>query len=161
MRDIVVNLGDGESGGSDGNGGGAAETPDAEAPTLDWLVRRGVVRALDEEGAADAELSVTLLDDEAIHAMNREYLAKDRPTDVIAFSLGDGEAVLGDVYIGADQARRQAEELGVDFVEEVVRLAIHGTLHVLGHDHPEGPDRENSPMYRLQERLVDEVMGAR
>lgn len=117
------------------------------------------MRTLDAEGAIDSEISVTLLDDPAIRAMNRDYLSKDRPTDVLAFSLGDERHVLGDVYVGADQARRQAEAVGVDFHEEVVRLAIHGTLHVLGHDHPDGRGREDSAMYRLQERLVGEVMG--
>lgn len=123
------------------------------------VLRRGVLHVLREEDVADAEISVTLLDDEAIRAMNRDYLGKDRPTDVIAFSLGDGDETLGDVYLGVDQARRQAEELSVDYVEELLRLAIHGTLHVLGHDHPEGDDRDDSPMYRLQERLLREVLA--
>lgn len=129
--------------------------PDA----LESFIRQAVVRTLDAEGSEDAEISVTFLGDDAIKAMNREYLSKDRPTDVIAFSLGDEGEVLGDIYVGSDQARRQAKTLGVDFDEEVVRLVIHGTLHVLGHDHPDGGDREGSAMYRLQERLVGEVMG--
>ncbi|NNF14446.1 MAG: rRNA maturation RNase YbeY [Gemmatimonadetes bacterium] len=124
------------------------------------LIRQAVVRTLDTEGARDAEISVTLLDDAAIQAMNRTYLSKDRPTDVVAFSLGEEGEVLGDIYIGADQASRQAKSWGVGFDEEVVRLVIHGTLHVLGHDHPDGSDREASAMYRLQERLVGEVMGS-
>ncbi len=139
----------------------AIEPRDVIAAELEALVRHAVAHTLDHEGVGDAEISVTLLDDDAIRAMNREYLSKDRPTDVIAFSLGGEGEVLGDVYIGADQARRQAEQEGVGFVQEVVRLAIHGTLHVLGYDHPEAGDREGTPMYRLQERLVGEVMGAR
>lgn len=148
VRDVVVNMGH------------------VSAPgTRDWktavaaVIRRGVMCVLDAEGVADAEISVTLLDDESIRAMNREYLGKDRPTDVIAFSLGDAGETLGDVYLGADQARRQADELSVDHREELVRLAIHGTLHVLGHDHPEGDDRDESPMYQLQERLLREVLA--
>lgn len=132
---------------------------EASARDLESLIREAVERTLGAEGAGDAEISLTLLGDEAIQALNREYLSRDRPTDVIAFSLGEEGDVLGDVYIGADQARRQGEELGIDVSEELVRLAIHGTLHVLGHDHPEDGDRSASPMYRLQERLVDEVMG--
>jgi len=62
--------------------------------------------------------------------------------------------------VGADQARRQAEALGVPLREELARLAIHGVLHVLGHDHPEGDDRFASPMYVLQERLLEEVFEA-
>ena len=54
---------------------------------------------------------------------------------------------------------RQADALGVPLMEELARLAIHGTLHVLGHDHPDGDDRSASPMYVLQERLLGEVLG--
>lgn len=125
------------------------------------LVREAVLHALAEEGVQSAEVSVTMLADDGIRAMNRDYLATDRTTDVIAFSLGDDTGVIGDVYVGLEQAARQAGELGVDLDEELVRLAIHGTLHVLGHDHPEGPERDGSPMYRLQERLVADVLERR
>lgn len=122
------------------------------------LLEAAVRHALGDAGVSDAEVSVTLLDDDAIRALNREWLGHDRPTDVIAFALDD-EGVLGDVYLGVEQARRQAAELGVPFAEELVRLAVHGTLHVLGHDHPEGPERAASPMFELQERLVREVFA--
>lgn len=125
------------------------------------LVRKAVLHALAEEGVESAEISVTMLADDGIRAMNRDYLSTDRTTDVIAFSLGDDTGVIGDVYVGLEQAARQAGELGVDLDEELVRLAIHGTLHVLGYDHPEGPERAGSPMYRLQERLVADVLGRR
>ncbi len=126
-----------------------------DARTLEHAVRA----VLASEHAAPAEFSLTLLDDEGIRALNARYLGKDHPTDVIAFSLGTDAHPLGDVYIGADQARRQAEELGVPVNEELVRLAVHGTLHVLGHDHPDGPERMNSPMFQLQERLVRAMLG--
>ena len=122
------------------------------------LLEAAVRKALDADGR-EAELSVTLVDDAEIKRLNREYRGRDRPTDVIAFSLGSPEEPLGDVYVGADQARRQAEALGVALSEELVRLAIHGTLHVLGHDHPDGDDRFASPMYVLQEQLLGEVLG--
>lgn len=127
---------------------------DAPAALLEAAVRR----ALGDAGVTEAELSLTLLDDEAIRALNLEWLGHDRPTDVIAFALDD-EGVLGDVYLGVDQARRQADEHGVPVAEELVRLAVHGTLHVLGHEHPEGPERADSPMFELQERLVRQVLA--
>ena len=123
------------------------------------LLRAAVERTLLGEGCDRAEVSLTLLDDPAIRAMNRDYLQRDRVTDVIAFQLDpeDG-AVLGDVYVGWDQARRQAAEEGVSEMEELVRLAVHGTLHVLGWDHPEGPERTMSPQFARQEELVRAVL---
>lgn len=136
---------------------GAAPPPGHTRRALGTLTRRAVKAALRAE-AADAELSVALVSDAAIAALNREWLEHDGPTDVISFPLyEDGEDPVGDVYIGVDQAVRQAAENGVDPAEEIVRLAIHGTLHVLGHDHP-GPDRTGTAMWRLQERIVREVM---
>jgi len=129
---------------------------DAPLPLIEAAVRH----VLKGAGAAAGEISVTLLDDAEIQALNREYLGEDRPTDVIAFSLGEGET-LGDVYLGFERACSQATEHDVTFEEELVRLAIHGTLHVLGQDHPDGPERTRSPMFELQERLVREVLEAR
>jgi probable rRNA maturation factor len=118
---------------------------------------RTTCRSLD---IADAEISIALLDDTAIDALSRAHLGKHGPTDVLAFALYQaGEPVLGDVYVGVEQARRQAAEAGVSLREELVRLVVHGTLHVLGMDHPEGAQaRARSPMYRKQEALVRDVL---
>ena len=123
----------------------------------DSLLRQAIEVTLSDDGRP-SEVSLTLMDDDAITGLNRDYLGKDRPTDVIAFSLGTEDAPLGDVYIGYEQAVRQATELGVVLKEELVRLAVHGTLHVLGHDHPDGEERLKSPMFVVQERLVRTVL---
>lgn len=134
--------------------------PEGEA-LPEGLLRRAVERTLEAEGCPDGEISLTFLPDPGIAGMNRRWLGRDGPTDVIAFALHDeGDAPLGDVYIGREQARRQAADLGVDEVEELVRLAVHGTLHVVGHDHPDGPGREESEHFRRQEALVREVLRA-
>jgi len=117
---------------------------------------------LSAEGRREGEMSLTLLDDEAISGLNREYFGKDRPTDVIAFPLfAEGEPLVGDLYIGYEQASRQAAELGIRLDEELLRLTIHGTLHILGHTHPEGPERVESPMYRRQEELLASFLSSR
>ena len=114
---------------------------------------------LSAEGIREGEVSITLLDDDGIQGLNQEYFGKDGPTDVIAFALhSPGEPVLGDVYLGYEQARRQALELDVRLDEELLRLTIHGTLHVLGHQHPEGEERFESPMYLMQEELLREIL---
>ena len=128
----------------------------ADAPVR--LLEQAVLCALAAEGPGAAELSVALLTDEEMRDLNRRYLSEDQPTDVIAFALGEGGELVGDVYIGVEQARRQATELAVPLSEELARLAIHGTLHVLGHDHPEGDEREQSPMFVLQERLLRQLL---
>ena len=123
------------------------------------LLRSAVDLVLREAGVSDGEISLALLDDQAIRELNRTYLGRDRPTDVIAFALHEeGESVLGDIYVGHEQAVRQAGDLAVPLIEELVRLAIHGTLHVLGHDHPETDARFDSDMFRLQERLVRDLL---
>jgi probable rRNA maturation factor len=135
--------------------------PGAFASAPEALLEAAVRHTLNDQGVGAAEISVTLLDDDGIGTLNREYLGKDRPTDVIAFSLGTDSEPLGDVYIGVDQAGRQARDLGVALDEELVRLSVHGTLHVLGHDHPEGSERTESPMFAIQERLVGAIMSGR
>jgi len=148
-------------------GGGRAEGGGVEVQfnsVVSWdfpetLFRRGCLAALAAEGILEAEISITLLDDDRIQDLNREYLGKDRPTDVIAFPLhSPGEPVLGDIYLGFEQARRQAAELQIPLEEELLRLIIHGTLHVLGYEHPEGEDREESEMFRKQEELLIVVL---
>ena len=110
---------------------------------------------LESEGVTAAELSFAFLPDHEIAALNREYLDHEGPTDVISFPLHQpGQDPLGDVYVGLEQALRQAEEHAVPPTDEVLRLAIHGTLHILGYDHPVDEDRERSRMYLRQEELL-------
>ena len=124
------------------------------------LLERAVRQALDAEGVWLSEISLTLLGDAQIQTLNRDHLGHDAPTDVLSFALHeDGEPPLGDIYVGVDQARRQAAEASVSEAEELVRLAVHGTLHVLGWDHPDDPEeRYASKMWQRQETIVAEVM---
>jgi len=125
------------------------------------ILESAAVATLMARGVHDAELSVTLLGDRAITVLNRRWLDRNAPTDVIAFPLYEpGEPPAGDVYIGVRQAVRQAAEFGVPVAEELARLTIHGTLHVLGFDHPEGGSRKSSRMWKVQERILAGVMGS-
>lgn len=133
--------------------------PGGRAVAVD-LLERGVRAALESESVAEGEISLTLLDDAGIRELNRRYLDRDHATDVIAFPLYEpDEPVVGDVYLGLDVARRQASDLGIPVDEELLRLAVHGTLHVLGHEHPEGEDRDASEMMLLQEELVEGILA--
>ena len=123
------------------------------------LIERAIRMTLDEDGTI-AEISLALLADSEMQELNLRHLGKDSTTDVISFSLGGEGLVVGDVYVGFEQAIRQAEELGIEVGEELARLAIHGTLHVLGYDHPEGPERSKSPMFQVQEQLLRNLLGS-
>jgi probable rRNA maturation factor len=120
--------------------------------------------ALRAEGVANALVSVTLLDRRAIARMNREHIGHAGPTDVISFGFDRAtprDAVIGDIYIAPDIARENARESGVTVREEMTRLVVHGTLHVLGYDHPEADDRERSAMWRRQERILKHFASRR
>ncbi len=97
-------------------------------------------------GLEHAELSVLLTDDATIHVLNREHRDKDRPTDVLAFPLGESDTdpadastathrLLGDVVISLDTADRQARGRRRPLAEEVRFLLAHGLLHLIGFDH--------------------------
>jgi len=130
---------------------------DAPRSTL-ALLRRAVEAALKHESVDDASISVTLLNDTRIRQMNRKYLEHDYVTDVIAFPLFEkGEPPVGDVYVGYEQAERQASDADVDLTDELARLVIHGTLHVLGYDHAEDETRTQSEMWQVQEKILKQL----
>ena len=111
------------------------------------------------EHDVDATISLTLVDDMMMRALNLQFLQRDHVTDVMAFPLYEpGQPMVGDVYIGFGQAYLQARELGIPVETELARLAIHGTLHVLGYDHPEDARRESSEMWTLQEQILGRVL---
>lgn len=105
-----------------------------------------------------AELSVLLCGDDAIHALNRDYRNKDRPTDVLAFAMREGDGgelagdVLGDVVISLATATRQARARRIAARDEVSMLLAHGLLHLLGWDHQ--TDEEDRRMRAEVDRLV-------
>jgi len=124
----------------------------------EWL-RSAVSLVFQNAGLSEGEISLTLLDDDSIRELTQTYLGKDTTTDVISFTLYEGdESVLGDVYIGYEQAVNQAAEAGISIEEELARLSIHGTLHVLGYDHPDTSARFSSEMFVLQEKLVRKLL---
>jgi rRNA maturation RNase YbeY len=121
---------------------------------------RAVLRAL---GHARSELSLALVDDAAMTALNAEHRGKHQPTDVLSFSLVEGAhagfrgALLGDVVIDVEQAARQARRARRPLDDELARLVIHGVLHLLGHDHEH--DAEARRM-RVEERRLWRVLAA-
>lgn len=118
---------------------------------------------LRSEGVAAGLLSITLLSPARMATMNRRHLGHKGATDVISFGFRDpAGAVIGDVYLCPAVAAANARRFGVGVREELLRLVVHGTLHVLGHEHPEGDDatRRAAPMWKRQERLLARVVRA-
>ena len=119
------------------------------------LVRR-VVEAVLRAERRDALISVTFVGRDTMRRLNAEHKQHDYPTDVLTFSLTDPSGrVAGDVYICPWVARREARTRAIPLREELIRLIVHGTLHALGRDHPEGSARTRSAMWRRQERYVE------
>jgi rRNA maturation RNase YbeY len=114
-------------------------------------------------GSNRAELSILLVDDAEIAALNRRYRGRWRPTDVLAFSLLEGAhadrrgALLGDVVIGIETAARQARARRRSLDDEVARLLVHGALHLIGYDHVRSAEAR---IMRAQERRVWRALGA-
>jgi probable rRNA maturation factor len=101
-----------------------------------------------------AELSLALVTDPEICALNRQYRGKDKPTDVLSFPLADElqPSLLGDVVISVETAARQAQRQGHSLREELQTLLIHGILHLLGYDHE--VSRREAMRMRRKEREV-------
>ena len=142
----------------------AAPRARAGLPRIDRaLLRRRARRILAALDRERAELSILLVDDAAIAALNQRYRGRARPTDVLAFSLLEGAhaerrgALLGDVVIGIETAARQARARRRRLDDEVARLLVHGALHLVGYDHLRSAQARRM---RAQERRVWRALRA-
>jgi len=140
----------------------SAPPPRSGLPAVDRrLLRSRASRVLRALGHARSELSVALVDDARMRELNAGYRGRDRPTDVLSFSLVEGEGaehrgrLLGDVVIGIETAARQARRRRRGLDAEVARLLIHGTLHLLGHDHQRD---DQARVMRAEERRLWRVL---
>ncbi len=112
-----------------------------------------------ERAPARSHIDITLLSPAAMRRANRRATGRRGLTDVIAYRLPQPDGrLLGDVYICPAAAARAAQN-GTGLHEELIRLAVHGTLHVLGYDHPKGVGRTRARMWRLQERYVKRLVA--
>jgi probable rRNA maturation factor len=124
-------------------------------------IREAALAALASERVSDAMLSITFVGRARMSALNKRYLGHHGPTDVISFGFGrrgKRHPVIGDIYICVEVARANAKRQGVSPGEELLRLVVHGTLHVLGHEHPESDERVKTGMWRTQERILARIL---
>lgn len=134
---------------------------------IEQLVKLCTAEALREEGLGDydAEVSVTLTDNENIRAINNEHRGIDSATDVLSFPMFDEEGsletnpetdaiVLGDIVISLERAAEQAKEYGHSFRREVAFLITHSLFHLLGYDHVNSEEEEKE-MFGKQDKVLD------
>jgi rRNA maturation RNase YbeY len=119
-------------------------------------VKAAALKILQLVGEERSELSIALIGDIEMQALNTRYRRKNYPTDVLSFPAERNAAVdvrlLGDVIISVDKARRQAKERGRTLEDEMAVLLIHGILHLMGYDH-ERSATEARRMKRLERRI--------
>ncbi len=123
-----------------------------------------------EECDFDAQISITIVDDEEIHAINKEHRGIDKPTDVLSFPMlefdedgqildnefeydSDGTIMLGDIVISLERAKAQAAEYGHSMERELAFLCTHSMLHLLGYDHVNSKEEEDE-MFARQEAIL-------
>lgn len=141
-----------------------------ESPEMGWLQSVAEQVLIAQEASSDVELSLVITSQERVRQLNRDYLSKDEPTDVLAFSMlpelpaggelgvppfitpPDGVLHLGEVIISYPQAVIQAEEHHHSIKKEVAILIIHGVLHLLGYEHDK-PELERQMRARETEIL--------
>ena len=126
------------------------------------LLERAARFTLDHESSApaDGDMTIVLTDDAQLHELNREYLGVDAPTDVLSFPASEtdpetGAQYLGDIVISIPRAMLQAQAGGHPLEAEVQLLVVHGTLHLLGHDHAEV--EEKARMWQAQAEVMSRL----
>ncbi|NLN14922.1 MAG: rRNA maturation RNase YbeY [Tissierellia bacterium] len=127
---------------------------------IEEIIKRVVKESLLVEGLGlDYEVSVSLVDNEEIQQLNREYRGVDRPTDVLSFPLEDEFGllpILGDIVISIEKAKEQAEEFNHSLEREIAYLTAHSMLHLMGYDHME---EEEKKAMRSKEKEVMKRLG--
>lgn len=122
-------------------------------------LKKAAEKILNALGYPDSEVSLSIVGDRTIRRLNRDYLGRDKTTNVISFSLQEGEFggvnphALGDVVVSADTAAREAEEGGITFQERLTFLILHGILHLTGYDHERSGQEEARRMEEKEREL--------
>lgn len=123
------------------------------------LLGRAALAVLEHQ-SADGDLTIVLTDDAQLRELNRDYLGIDAPTDVLSFPASETDPetarrYLGDILISVPRAGEQAREAGHALDAEIQLLVVHGTLHLLGHDHAEA--EEKARMWKAQADILERL----
>jgi len=129
------------------------------------FIKETAEKIMEELGLDSCELGITLTDNQTIQRLNKEWRSKDKPTDVLSFPINEKPPgyrykILGDVVISLPYAKRQSEEIGIPYRDEIIRLMTHGILHLIGYDHEKDP-AEAEKMFALQDRIFEKITSSR
>ena len=129
------------------------------------MIRSTVLKILKTLNCADKEISLSFVDDEKIKQLNKQYLGKDKATNVLSFSLLEGEygninpQILGDIIISVETAQRDALYGKLTINQEIDFLIIHGILHLLGYNHENTTEKETKKMRKKEKDLFNAING--
>jgi probable rRNA maturation factor len=124
-------------------------------------IRSSLIKLLNHLNCTDKEISLVFVNDEIIRRLNKHYLNKDKPTNVLSFSLQEGEfnqinpQLLGDIVVSIDTARKDAAKGGISLEAEIDFLIIHGLLHLLGYNHENTTGTETKRMRAKERELLN------
>lgn len=129
------------------------------------MIRSTVLKILKTLDCADKEISLSFVDDQNIKQLNKQYLGKDKATNVLSFSLLEGEygninpQILGDIIISVETAQRDALYGKLTIDQEIDFLIIHGILHLLGYNHENTTEKETKNMRQKEKELFTAIHG--
>jgi probable rRNA maturation factor len=129
-------------------------------------IRSTIFKILKILDCANKEISLSFVDDEKIKQLNKQYLGKDKATNVLSFSLREDEygninpQILGDIVISVETAQKDAIQGNLTIAQEIDFLIIHGLLHLLGYDHENTTKKETSKMRKKERELFNIVNGS-
>jgi probable rRNA maturation factor len=134
--------------------------PDFRRVFMPDILERAAKAALLQQSAPDADLTLVLTGDTQIQALDREFLGKDAPTDVLSFPACEtdpetGRRYLGDIIISVPHAEAQSNAAGHSLEAELSLLVVHGVLHLLGHDHARA--EEKTRMWAAQSEILTQL----
>jgi probable rRNA maturation factor len=128
-------------------------------------IRKFLGLLMDYLGISDHYLSLLIVDDHKIRELNRTFLHKDEPTNVLSFPMNEGDAsginpeILGDIVISAEAALREAKANGLTTAEQINFYILHGLLHLSGYDHERGDEAEACLMQQKEREIFLTLTG--
>ena len=128
-------------------------------------IRQSTQKILKILGLEEKEVSLLFLDNAGIREINRDYLHRDWPTNVISFAIGEGEFsginpdLLGDIVVSVERAMDDAQDGNLPFEDELDFLVIHGLLHLTGYDHESGSEAQAAQMKEKEQELFQALRG--